>query len=111
MFFFLVRLIRNQTKYDENYIAGQTIFKGHSLPIVFFTGKDVERKGRLGNAEEELGVSVWQGAETLPMMNPHRDPSLHKEPLRLYELHCAVRWITTNQCAGTIKSAEYFAER
>ena len=40
-----------------------------------------------GNAEEELGVSVWQGAETLPMMNPHRDPSLHKEPLRLYELH------------------------
>ena len=44
-------------------------------------------EGRLGNAEEELGVSVWQGAETLPMMNPHRDPSLHKEPLRLYELH------------------------
>ena len=27
------------------------------------------------------------------MMNPHRDPSLHKEPLRLYQLlHCTVCW-------------------
>ena len=23
------------------------------------------------------------------MMNPHRDPSLHKQPWRLYELHSA----------------------
>ena len=72
-------------------------------------------EGRLGNTEEELGVSVWQGAETLPMMNPHRDPSLHKEPLRLYELHCAqsARLQPTNHCAGSIKSAEwlFYTER
>ena len=65
------------------------------MAIGFFAREVVHREGMLGNAEEELGVSVWQGAETLPMMNPHRDPSLHKEPLRLYELHTAQ--ITTNQ--------------
>ena len=50
---------------------------------------EVVLKGQWRRKARKHRYGPGRGAGTVAMMNPHRDPSLHKQPLRLYELHSA----------------------